>query len=225
VERVLSRARRVLREAADAVLAQEDERTVGSTVPPAADGPPVPPAPCVPSRPVPSHPPVPLTRGTPRREVRQSERQARQEEIRALHRQGVTVSEIARRLHLTRPPVRKRVRAEACPELAVRAHILSPYEPYLWQRWTQGCHTAFVLWQEIRAQGFRGSYAPVRHAVRGWRTEPAPRGRAAQARSAPRPSPRRRCAASQPGKPPGSCSVRPTISRQTSAPSSPPSSL
>ncbi len=184
VERVLSRERRVLREAADAVLAQEYERTVGSVMPAAADVPLVPPAPCVPS-----HPPVPLTRGTSRQEILQAERQARQEEIMALHRQGITVSEIARRLHLTRPTVRKLVRAEDCPEPAVRAHILSPYEPYLWQRWTQGCRNAFVLWQEIRAQGFRGSYPHVRHAVRGWRTEPAPRGRAAQAGSAPPPIP------------------------------------
>jgi len=91
VERVLSRERRVLREAADAVLAHEDERTVGSVMPPAADVPPVPPAPCVPS-----HPPVPLTRGTSRQEILQAERQARQEEIMALHRQGITVSEITR---------------------------------------------------------------------------------------------------------------------------------
>jgi len=184
VERVLSRERRVLREAADAVLTQEYERLVGSTVPPAADVPPVPPAPCVPSR-----PPAPLTRETPRREALHAARQARQEEVRALHRQGVTISEMARRLHLTRPTVRTLVRAEACLEPAVRAHILSPYEPYLWQRWTQGCHNACVLWQEIRAQGFCGSYAHVRHAVRGWRTEPAARGRAAQARIVPPPTP------------------------------------
>jgi len=96
---------------------------------------------------------------------------------------------MARRLHLTRPTVRTLVRAEACPEPAVRAHILSPYEPYLWQRWTQGCRNARVLWQEIRAQGFRGSYPHVRHAVRGWRTEPAARGRTAHAQIAPPPTP------------------------------------
>ncbi len=107
----------------------------------------------------------------------------------ALHRQGVTIAEMARRLHLTRPTVRTLVRAEDCPEPAVRAHILSPYEPYLWQRWTQGCRNACVLWQEIRTQGFHGSYAHVRHALRGWRTEPALRGRAAQAQIAPPPTP------------------------------------
>jgi DNA-binding CsgD family transcriptional regulator len=183
VERVLSRERRALHEAADAVLAQEYERTVDST-PPVDDVSPAPPAPCVPSR-----PPAPLTRETPRREVLQAARLARQEEVMALHRQGVTLSEMARRLHLTRPTVRKLVRAEVCPEPAARAHILSPYEPYLWQRWTQGCRNACVLWQEIRAQGFRGSYPHVRHAVRGWRTEPAPRGRAAHMQIAPPPTP------------------------------------
>ncbi len=186
VERALSRKRRVLREVADAVLAQDGAH--GATASPQHDtqGGDRADAAAVPA---PSPLPAPLTRGTVQREAVQAARQARQEEVMALHRQGVTISEMARRLHLTRPTVRTLVRAEACPEPAVRAHILSPYEPYLWQRWTQGCRNACVLWQEIRTQGFHGSYTHVRHAVRGWWTEPARRGRAAQVWIAPPPTP------------------------------------
>ncbi len=186
VERALSRKRRVLREVADAVLAQDGAQGAAASSQDDTHGGDRAGAAAAPAL---SHPPVPLTRGTVQREALQAARQARQEEVMALHRQGVTIAEMARRLHLTRPTVRTLVRAEACPEPAVRAHILSPYEPYLWQRWTQGCRNACVLWQEIRTQGFHGSYAHVQHAVRGWRTEPALRGRAAQARIAPPPTP------------------------------------
>jgi len=89
-----------------------------------------------------------------------------------LHRQGLSISTIARRLHLTRPTVRKLVRAAPCPEPAPRPSILTPYEPYLWARWTQGCQNAATLWQEIRALGYPGSYPHVRHALRRWRTSP-----------------------------------------------------
>jgi transposase len=58
--------------------------------------------------------------------------------------------------------------------------VLTPFEPYLWQRWQQGCRHAKILWQEIRAQGYRGSYAHLRHALSGWRTHPARGGRRAQ---------------------------------------------
>ena len=53
---------------------------------------------------------------------------------------------------------------------ARRASAISPYEPYLWERWTEGCQNAHVLWHEIQAQGFSGSYVHLRRALRGWRT-------------------------------------------------------
>jgi transposase len=53
--------------------------------------------------------------------------------------------------------------------------MLTPFEPYLWRRWQQGCRNAKILWQELRAQGFRGSYGHLRHALSGWRMHPARR--------------------------------------------------
>jgi len=74
VERVLSRERRVLREAADAVLTQEYERMVGSTVPPADDVPPV--------------PPVAAPPAIEEEQEQRARRVARYEEVMALHAQG-----------------------------------------------------------------------------------------------------------------------------------------
>jgi hypothetical protein len=68
---------------------------------------------------------------------------------------------------------------------ARRASSISPHEQYLWERWTQGCQNAYVLWQEIHARGFRGSYVHLRRALRGWRAEPGRRGRRVQPEGPP----------------------------------------
>jgi transposase len=46
-----------------------------------------------------------------------------------------------------------------------RQRVLEPYEPYLVQRWNEGCRTATVLWREIRAQGFAYSVSNVQRFV------------------------------------------------------------
>ena len=43
--------------------------------------------------------------------------------------------------------------------------MITPYEPYLLQRWEEGCRTATVLWREIRAQGFAHSLTKVQRFV------------------------------------------------------------
>jgi len=179
VDRVLSRHHPALRQAAQAVLRDTQDRIALES-----NG-----ACPVSAPPLPLEPSPPLARTTPDREMRRARRHARHEEVVGLHRQGLSISAIARRLHLTRPTVRKLVRAEPCPEPAPRPSILTPYEPYLWARWTQGCQNAATLWQEIRALGYPGSYPHVRHALRRWRTEPARRGRAAHVPTAPLPVP------------------------------------
>ena len=52
--------------------------------------------------------------------------------------------------------------------------MIAPDEPYLLQRWTDGCHTATVLWREIRAQGFAHSVSNVPRFVAQLRREGSP---------------------------------------------------
>jgi transposase len=116
----------------------------------------------------------------------------------ALHRQGCSLTAIAAQVGLSRPTVRKYVRAGAFPERAPRRTLLragSESTVYLQQRWAEGCRDAKALWEELRARGFRGSLRMVQRAVAGWREAPGRRGRQPDAPAAepgsplPRPRP------------------------------------
>jgi transposase len=88
----------------------------------------------------------------------------RYEAIQALAAKGMKGQAIARELGLHRHTVERNLRLPTCPERARHPrmpNMLDPYEPYLRQRWAQGCHNARRLWREIVAQGFAGSYRPV----------------------------------------------------------------
>jgi transposase len=49
-----------------------------------------------------------------------------------------------------------------------------PHLEYLASRWTQGCHNASQLYQELFQRGYRGCLSQVRAAVHAWRARPAP---------------------------------------------------
>ena len=149
--------------------------------------------------------PGPLTPTRPRRgQQRQAEvsrqRHARQveqyETIRQLTAVGMTANEIARRLGVNRRTV-YRYRALAEPPEPKRPHrprrrrVLTPYEPYLLQRWQEGCHTGMRLYREIRAQGFAHGASNVMRFVAQLRRDEAagqPAGTTARARAAPTPT-------------------------------------
>jgi len=105
-------------------------------------------------------------------------RRAAYDRVRALRAAGMAVAQIARTVGVSRmtaykylredPPQRKRHTAHG------RQRLLEPYEPYLLQRWDEGCHTATVLWREIRAQGFAHSVSNVQRFVAQLRREGAP---------------------------------------------------
>jgi len=175
VERVLSRRHRALREAAEAVLRDAQERL--DSVP--EDVPPAPPPDAFPS--------APLVRAAASHAVAQDQRQVCYDAVQELRRQGLPIAEVARRLGLTRPTVRKLAQAEACPARAPRAHLLAPFEPYLRYRWAQGCRNARALFDEVRARGYRGSYAHLRQAIVGWRDRPARHGVSARVPTPPPP--------------------------------------
>jgi transposase len=97
---------------------------------------------------------------------------ARYEAVRRLQAEGVGLREIRRRLHLARKTVRRFAHADSFPERQPRPpqpSLLTPYEAYLRRRWAEGCHTATVLWQEVRARGFRGGYSAFAGHLKRWR--------------------------------------------------------
>jgi transposase len=89
-------------------------------------------------------------------------RAALDEQICRLRDAGSTVTEIARRLQMSRPTVYAHLRRAMPPELktaTVRpsARVLAPYIPYLIERGRQSGANGMQLWREIQAQGYRHS--------------------------------------------------------------------
>jgi transposase len=113
--------------------------------------------------PVPRAPvrPAPLRPAAERaRERTRANRQARHETIRARYQKGASIAQIARELRLNWKTVRKYAEADVCPQTpryALRPRLLTRYEPYLRQRWDEGCHNGSRLYREVTAQGFTGS--------------------------------------------------------------------
>src|SRR5581483_5409437 len=102
----------------------------------------------------------PPTRHVLEQQARRARRLARYEAVLALHPAGFTASQIARDFGIGRKTVGRYVRASGFPERARprrRASILGPFEPYLRQRWAEGCHNALQLWRELRQEGFSGA--------------------------------------------------------------------
>jgi transposase len=93
------------------------------------------------------------------RQERRSRRLARYEEVRALHKQGLSNRAIATRLHMSRTTVIRYLHVDGFPERAHsrRASILDPYVTYLQERWEVGCHNGAQLWREIQVLGFEGT--------------------------------------------------------------------
>jgi transposase len=103
---------------------------------------------------------------------RRALRVARYEAVRRLQAEGVSLREIGRRLHLARKTVRRFAHTDSFPERQPRPPqptLFTPFEGYVRRRWAEGCHTATVLWQEVRARGFRGGYSAFAGHLKRWR--------------------------------------------------------
>jgi transposase len=122
-------------------------------------------------------------------------RLARYEQVIALRQEGWSLTEIGMLVGLSRPTVRKYVRAGSFPEWPARKTRLSAGTPavtLLQQRWQEGYRDATVLWGELQAQGFTGSLRMVQRAVSSWRVEPPRTGwLARRTGSRPQPAPPR----------------------------------
>lgn len=148
-------------------------------------------------------------RRSPREEARKranrERRQARYEQIKALHTHGLTTREIATRFQMSRTTVIGFLRTEAFPERAQRRpvrSILDPYEPSLRRRWAEGCQNGVQLWRELQAQGFRGSRTPVSRWVPQRRTQPPATSPIAYRQSWTEPRPDTTMAGTQPPRVP-----------------------
>ena len=116
----------------------------------------------------------PPRRARPRKAPRLSAQQARQrtahEQVRALAARGWSIKAIARHLTLHKRTVRKYRDMERFVDQrgTARPSTVEPYRAYAEQRWAAGCTQVKQLWEELQAQGFRGSYKSVWQFTRGW---------------------------------------------------------
>ncbi|MET7481150.1 ISL3 family transposase [Streptomyces sp. NPDC005648] len=105
----------------------------------------------------------------------------RYSDIHRLLAQKLSISEIARRLHLDRKTVRHFRDTSLDELLASSRHgrpkgVLEPFTAYLTERFTDGVTSPTDLFREIRGRGYQGSDLPVRRYVTGLKTgtvEPA----------------------------------------------------
>ena len=89
------------------------------------------------------------------------------DEVRQLHRHGVSISEIRRRTGLSRDTIRKYLREtpEGAPHYgprSVRGSKLDPFKEYLETRRRAGVWNAVVLLRELRERGYTGGYTLVK---------------------------------------------------------------
>ena len=108
-----------------------------------------------------------LRRGT-KDQVAQQQSRARRyalyAEVKALHRQGLKILQIARKLEISRQTVRRYIASETFPEISQKPRqtsILDPYVAYLQERWDAGCRTTKQLYTELQSLGYRGSVRPL----------------------------------------------------------------
>src|ERR1051326_53540 len=151
----------------------------------------------LPAEPVSAHPaqfPSPWTaapsqQAEARRLARQQERNARYTQMRSLREWGWTSEEIAAQLRMNPRTVRHWLRTfHTDTRYGKRAHPFDRFAPYVWERWQQGCHNGTLLWEELVAQGYKGSLKSVYQFLRPLRQGLRPESPALDASAAARPS-------------------------------------
>jgi transposase len=81
---------------------------------------------------------------------------------------GVSRRTVYRYIRMDGPPARTR------PGPRPGNRVLAPYEPYLLERWREGCHNGVKLWHEIQGRGFVYSVTNVSRFLAHLRREGRP---------------------------------------------------
>ena len=106
------------------------------------------------------------------RMTNQRSRQATFDRVRALRRDGRTISDIVQQTGFDRRTIAKWIRADALPQRNASApKTTSPrhFEDYLSRRWSEGCVRGRRLFQEIKARGYTGSFSNLERLLAKWR--------------------------------------------------------
>ena len=101
---------------------------------------------------------------------RAAQRQALHTQVWAFHRQGWTAPAIAQHVGMSLRTVQRALRTTTCAGRQRRSDygdsVLTPYTPYLLERWNAGCYTAMRLCRELRQRGDAGGYGVVAASAR-----------------------------------------------------------
>src|SRR5258708_36020791 len=92
-----------------------------------------------------------------------------------LRAQGLTQSEVAKRMVMSERAVRTWLKRGAAPTNERhfrRRSVFDPYAVYVLQLWQAGVHEAKQLYEEIQAQGFSGTVRIVQRFVQALRDDP-----------------------------------------------------
>jgi transposase len=121
---------------------------------------------------------------------RQARRQALHTQVWALHRQGWTAPAIAQQIGLSLRTVQRDLRSATFAGRRRRRDCgesgLTPYKPYLLERWNAGCYNAMRLFRDLRQRGYAGGYGVVAAYARRLRqAQGLPPGRRCPRRSLP----------------------------------------
>ena len=92
---------------------------------------------------------------------RRARRREKYNQVVELHKLGVSGRKIAKQLEISRPTIERYLLIGHYPEHARRMETIRPYTDYLIQRWEAGVRVAVQLFEEIKTQGYRGSYKAV----------------------------------------------------------------
>lgn len=100
-------------------------------------------------------------------------REKRFRTVKELYQGGVPILAIARRLKMSRNTVKKFLAVDSVLQRQPNCSRFSPirqFLPFLQKRWTQdGERSSRALWKEIKARGYPGAEATLRHFLQKWR--------------------------------------------------------